>query len=326
MPHQGRIATHVVIRRLEFSSGELHPQLRVPCLRFPDVDDIVVLTPDVSLILITLCAHTESLRKEVLCVANVQHDCTSGSNCGIRNVRERQERIITTRLRQLIDHAPNNAYFLNIHALHNYRYISALLPPNIRAQISMPWILDHHAIHLHAAALVRQKKAMDSADPVDLEKVRENDTGDLPPAFDRSTSNKRKKGKAKVVPKKKLATGPDPGPSTSQLQHPQQVYSTLPAGAILQNEAVFSRSDTLGYVPSGTLQPHGYSQMHAGPSEPARPQHHGYAPPTENFTHTSYPPDNFSHLSVVQHMPPHLPAASSFPGHFLHNFRAYDGH
>jgi hypothetical protein len=178
MPHQGHITTHVVIQCLEFSSGELHPQLRVPCLRFPDVDDIVVLTPDVSLILINLCAHTESSHKEILCVANVQHDCTSGSNCGIRNVQEQQEHIITMRLQQLVDHAPNNSYFLNIHALHNYRYISALLLPNIRTQISMPWILDHHAIHLHAATLMRQKKALDSANPVDLEKVRENDTGD----------------------------------------------------------------------------------------------------------------------------------------------------
>ncbi|KAG1801434.1 uncharacterized protein HD556DRAFT_1205427, partial [Suillus plorans] len=70
--------------------------------------------------------------KEILCVVNVQHDCaSSGANCGIRNVQERQERIVTTRLRQLIDHAPTNAYFLNTHALHNYQHISALLPPDI---------------------------------------------------------------------------------------------------------------------------------------------------------------------------------------------------
>ncbi|KAG1857245.1 hypothetical protein C8R48DRAFT_551189, partial [Suillus tomentosus] len=67
--------------------------------------------------------------KEILCVVNVQHDCTSsGANCGIRNVQERQERIVTMRLRQLVDHAPTNAYFLNTHVLHNYQHISALAP------------------------------------------------------------------------------------------------------------------------------------------------------------------------------------------------------
>ncbi|KAG1798357.1 hypothetical protein EV424DRAFT_1292309, partial [Suillus variegatus] len=73
--------------------------------------------------------------KEILCVVNVQHDCTSsGANCGIWNVQEWQEHIVTTRLWQLVDYAPTNTYFLNTHTLHNYQHISALLPPDICAQ------------------------------------------------------------------------------------------------------------------------------------------------------------------------------------------------
>ncbi|KAG1720472.1 hypothetical protein EDB19DRAFT_1917940 [Suillus lakei] len=214
----------------------------------------------------------------------------------------------------------------------------SLLPLEIHAQISMLWISDHHAVHLHAAALMHQKKTSDGADSVSLENMRVNDVSNLPLAFNHGASKAtQNKGKGKAAPKKvNPVTGPDPSPSNpaSRLQHPQQIYNTPSTAPIVQNNAVFLQhpplSDTqliLSYAPSRALQPHGYLRMHAG-SEPVHLQHQGHIPPFHNFTHTSYPSGNFTQLSAMQPMqpmPPHLPTTGSISGHFVPNFRAYDG-
>ncbi|KIK71775.1 hypothetical protein PAXRUDRAFT_72744, partial [Paxillus rubicundulus Ve08.2h10] len=64
----------------------------------------------------------------IICTVNVQHDCmTSGCN-STRSVFERQERLLTTRTKDVVDHVPTNAYILNTYALHNYRWITAVVP------------------------------------------------------------------------------------------------------------------------------------------------------------------------------------------------------
>ncbi|KIJ15045.1 hypothetical protein PAXINDRAFT_38980, partial [Paxillus involutus ATCC 200175] len=66
-----------------------------------------------------------------MCTSNVQHDCaTSGCNT-TRQVLECQERQDTTKSKDVVDHIPANAYVLNIHSLHNYVWIAAVIPPTI---------------------------------------------------------------------------------------------------------------------------------------------------------------------------------------------------
>ncbi|KIK79002.1 hypothetical protein PAXRUDRAFT_79562, partial [Paxillus rubicundulus Ve08.2h10] len=64
-----------------------------------------------------------------ICTANVQHDCMTANCKSTRAVLECQERLLTTQTKDLMDHAPANAYVLNTYALHNYWWISNAVPP-----------------------------------------------------------------------------------------------------------------------------------------------------------------------------------------------------
>ena len=128
-----------------------------------------------------------------------------------RSIATQQERLVTSRTKVLVDHAPINAYVLNISALHNYQHIEAAIPSFICDQIHIPFIRDHPAVRLHAASLLRSRKGKDlTADTISA--------GSEQPAFDHIKKTHAKgKGKGKASPIQS-ATG-SAGPSN--LSNPQ---------------------------------------------------------------------------------------------------------
>jgi hypothetical protein len=150
--------------------------------------------------------------QNVVCTSNVQHDCaTSGCNA-IRQIFERQERQETTKSKDVLDHVPTNAYVLNTHSIHNYKWIAAVTPSAIRNQCKSAFIADHQAVRLHAAKLVREKKAVEGDNPVIVSSTEPNQ----PPAFARGKQSKGK-GRAKNTTKTTTPAATNnasaPGPS-----------------------------------------------------------------------------------------------------------------
>ncbi|KIJ11470.1 hypothetical protein PAXINDRAFT_84506, partial [Paxillus involutus ATCC 200175] len=92
MSTEQRIASHVVVSLLDFLPHP-HPHLHVPCIKFPAPECKVVVTPE-----------------NIICGVNVQHDCMTAGCSSIKPVFERQERLVTTRTKDLMDHTPMNAY------------------------------------------------------------------------------------------------------------------------------------------------------------------------------------------------------------------------
>ncbi|KAI5983205.1 hypothetical protein EDD15DRAFT_2111406, partial [Pisolithus albus] len=95
---------------------------------------------------------------DVICAVNVQHDCIISCCTSTRTVLEKQERSITSRTKDLINHAPTNAYIINTSSLHNYQWIKAVVPSTLYDQLLASSILDHTSLRLHAADLLRSKK------------------------------------------------------------------------------------------------------------------------------------------------------------------------
>ncbi|KAF9219043.1 hypothetical protein BS17DRAFT_770269 [Gyrodon lividus] len=119
VPNQKHITSHITISCLEFLLG-LHPQLHIPCLKFPTLEHKVVITPESFLLKIV---------KNISCTVNVQHDCaSSGAVCD----KEHSE---ITKKKLMIDHALTNMYLLNVYALHNYWQIATAIPGEIAANI-----------------------------------------------------------------------------------------------------------------------------------------------------------------------------------------------
>ncbi|KAH8978822.1 hypothetical protein EDB86DRAFT_2750263, partial [Lactarius hatsudake] len=63
-----------------------------------------------------------------LCIVNVQHDCYSCKCVNIRYDAVRQEHEKTGKTQALVDHDPRARFIVNIHSLHNYKLISAVIP------------------------------------------------------------------------------------------------------------------------------------------------------------------------------------------------------
>ncbi|KAF9222846.1 hypothetical protein BS17DRAFT_767598 [Gyrodon lividus] len=148
VPNQKHIASHITVSCLEFLPG-LHPQLNVPCLKFPTPEHKVLITPESSLL---------KNVKNIFCTVNVQHDYASlGAVCDkVQNVQEQQEHSEIMKKRLVIDHALTNMYLVNVHALHNYWRIATAIPEEVQAQRNTPRPLDYQLVH--------EKKAMEPAD------------------------------------------------------------------------------------------------------------------------------------------------------------------
>ena len=64
--------------------------------------------------------------------------CTS-----TRAVLEKQEHALTLQTKDLVNHAPINAYIIDTSSLHNYQWIKATVPHMLYDQIYVPLISDH---------------------------------------------------------------------------------------------------------------------------------------------------------------------------------------
>jgi len=188
VPFQQHVASHIVISILDFLP-ELHPRLRVPCIRYPVPEHKIVVSPSVCLFASWIMSQLIYRSQDVICVVNVQHDCVTSCCNSTRTVFEQQERLLSSRTKVLVNHTPTNAYVLNTHSLHNYQWILSAIPTSIRNQIRAPLITEHASLRLRAADLLRSKKAADIApDP--------GNEAD-PPPFDRSNKTCRTAGKGK---------------------------------------------------------------------------------------------------------------------------------
>ncbi|KAI0703118.1 hypothetical protein C8Q76DRAFT_585447, partial [Earliella scabrosa] len=67
----------------------------------------------------------------VLCVVNVQHDCSSAGCADTATVAVRQEREVSAATREIIQHSMTNMYILNTHSIHNYKDINDAIPPQL---------------------------------------------------------------------------------------------------------------------------------------------------------------------------------------------------
>ncbi|KAI5995587.1 hypothetical protein EDD15DRAFT_2134054, partial [Pisolithus albus] len=107
-----RSVAHVAIQVFSFSI--LHPSIHLPCLEL--TDNKLVVSPH-----------------DVICIANVQHNCIDSKCTGFVSSIIRQERSETTRTRAVTYHEPTHKYFLNMYSIHNYAHILATLPPSLRS-------------------------------------------------------------------------------------------------------------------------------------------------------------------------------------------------
>ncbi|KAJ8591249.1 hypothetical protein M405DRAFT_717325, partial [Rhizopogon salebrosus TDB-379] len=66
--------------------------------------------------------------QDLLSAVNLQHDCaSSGCNESVL-VNIRQERTETTKTKTSIVHKDTGRFVLNAHSLHNYSFISQVIP------------------------------------------------------------------------------------------------------------------------------------------------------------------------------------------------------
>ncbi|KAH9941761.1 uncharacterized protein BXZ73DRAFT_41717, partial [Epithele typhae] len=137
------IASHVLVTFHEFLPT-LHHRLRLPRL-FMSTQKCVLPASD------------------IICVINLQHDC-SGSECNnFENSQVFQERLKSTRTRAVIKHNETNAYILNTHSIHNYDHIRSALPPALRLQLDTPCVSEADVADVRQKAvqnlIARKKKS-----------------------------------------------------------------------------------------------------------------------------------------------------------------------
>ncbi|KIJ13256.1 hypothetical protein PAXINDRAFT_32590, partial [Paxillus involutus ATCC 200175] len=65
---------------------------------------------------------------DILCIANLQHNCIDSKCTEHSDAYVRQERILTTRTKAVVKHQPTLLYFLNMYSIHNYDLIRSILP------------------------------------------------------------------------------------------------------------------------------------------------------------------------------------------------------
>ncbi|KAF8341167.1 hypothetical protein F5887DRAFT_831565, partial [Amanita rubescens] len=69
---------------------------------------------------------------DIVCGANLQHDCDSSNCCQQQELAVLQENIETTRLRKLVQHYPTGKFLLNIFSIHNHEQLTLLIPGHIK--------------------------------------------------------------------------------------------------------------------------------------------------------------------------------------------------
>ncbi|TBU58803.1 hypothetical protein BD310DRAFT_785140, partial [Dichomitus squalens] len=93
---------------------------------------------------------------DIVCVINVQHDC-SRARCttdGKKTIR--QEREDTTQSRTVVSHTNSTLYVVNLQALHNQHWMRLTLPDHLRTR--PVFFTERAVLHQHAAASLRNTK------------------------------------------------------------------------------------------------------------------------------------------------------------------------
>src|ERR1700722_16531230 len=98
------------------------------------------------------------IQKDVICVVNVQHDCSSSECHETTLVRTRQERTESDHMSQLIVHKDTKRFVLNTNSLHNYQAIALTLPADLPPSRPKVETLDIANLRRQAARSVRDRK------------------------------------------------------------------------------------------------------------------------------------------------------------------------
>ncbi|EJF61701.1 hypothetical protein BD309DRAFT_824959, partial [Dichomitus squalens] len=93
---------------------------------------------------------------DIICVVNVQHDCSRAKCTETGKQTVRQEREDTTQTRAVVTHDCSPLYVLNTIALHNNHRIRDMLPQQLRT--IPPFFTDRDALHKSAASSLRDTK------------------------------------------------------------------------------------------------------------------------------------------------------------------------
>jgi hypothetical protein len=71
------------------------------------------------------------ISQDMVCVANLQHDCAAEGMCTLQHVAEHQERENTGPMQHVVQHLNSQQYRLNTQGLHGIKHICCALPPSL---------------------------------------------------------------------------------------------------------------------------------------------------------------------------------------------------
>ncbi|EUC62448.1 hypothetical protein RSOL_420510, partial [Rhizoctonia solani AG-3 Rhs1AP] len=158
--------------------------------------------------------------QEIICIVNLQHDCSVEGKCTLRSVAERQEREDTNRTRHVVQHSDSQRYILNTQGLHGIKHIRSALPPSLlewrRLQVE-PGTVIREAVQKLASAAVNkalQAEARKTAKESFRSVVESRTTAGTESELDqRSTKRKRTKSSKPTPSSVNHTDAPVPTPS-----------------------------------------------------------------------------------------------------------------
>ncbi|KAG2130585.1 hypothetical protein BD769DRAFT_1297329, partial [Suillus cothurnatus] len=104
-------AEHIALQLFTFADT-LHPSLHLPCLTLTD-NEVVVASID------------------LICIANLQHNCIDSQCADIYQKPLHQERTETSRTKAVMKHESTPKFFLNVYSIHNYEHILLIVPDTL---------------------------------------------------------------------------------------------------------------------------------------------------------------------------------------------------
>ncbi|KAG2129945.1 hypothetical protein DEU56DRAFT_710250, partial [Suillus clintonianus] len=69
--------------------------------------------------------------QDIICIANVQHNCIDAKCTDLSTKRLWQERTQTDRTSSIVKHQISPHYLLNMFSIHNYQHLHSLLPESL---------------------------------------------------------------------------------------------------------------------------------------------------------------------------------------------------
>ena len=237
---------------------------------------------------------TSSLQ-DVVCTVNVQHDCIASGCNKTHDIPVVQERVQTSKTRSIARHEASRHFVLNVHSLHNYQHIKAVVPPHLRCRPEQePDAFQIAQLRRVAASQVREMKKSrakgNNQDGLESEDEGTNVAVALPAFQQNALTGKGKakaKAKAKAKPVKTKGNVPsmtmdvDPGPSSAE---PQAHNANCPQPHSPQRSP---------HIPSHLVPAHNAHPLAFHPQHfiPGQPSHQTPVPPSQRSTlgTTSFP-------------------------------------